>query len=246
VTDVTATVKYYGDYVTLTDVLILETYDPILTETADILGEQAGLSLDTMLRDIMAAGTTIQYASTAVSDGTVTAAMKLTRDEVKQAVRTLRGNNAKVITKMIDPSTGYNTVPVGNSYVGIVSEDSAFDLDDATGWIPVEKYPNKSNVMPDEIGALGNVRFVMSTNAYVATGLGAGGVDVHYTIILGQNAVAQTRISTAALKNIVKPLGSAGTADPLDQRATSGWKASYVAKILNQNNLVVIHNGVSA
>ena len=246
VTDITATVKYYGDYVTLTDQLVLETYDPILTETAEILGEQAGDSLDQLCRDIMAAGTSIQYASVASSDDTLTAAMKLTREEIKEAVRTLRGNNAKPITSMIDPSTGYNTVPIGKSYVGIVSEDTAYDLDDATGCIPVEKYPSKAGVMPDEIGSLANVRFIMSTNAYQLATANADSGPVHYTIILGQNAVAQTRISGAALQNIVKPLGSAGTADPLNQRATSGWKASYIAKILDQNNLVVIHHGVTA
>jgi len=246
VTDVTATVKYYGDYVTLTDRVLLETYDPILTETAEILGDQAGDSLDQLCRDVVAAGTTIQYASTAVSDITVTAAMKLTREEVKEAVRTLRGNNAKPITSMIDPSTGYNTVPIGKSFVGIVSEDTAYDLDDATGWIPVEKYPSKAGVMPDEIGALGNVRFIMTTNAFEDTDGGVGGIPVHYTIILAQNAYAQTRISGAALQNIVKPLGSAGTADPLNQRMTSGWKAAYICKILTQGNLVVIHHGVTA
>ena len=246
VTDITATVAYYGDYVTLTDQVSLETYDPILTETAEILGDQAGDSLDQLCRNVMAAGTTIQYASTAVSTATVTSAMKLTRDEVKQAVRTLRGNNARPLTTMIDPSTGYNTVPIGKSYVGIVSEDTAYDLDDATGWIPVEKYPSKSGVMPDEIGSLANVRFIMTHNAYVNAGAGAGGVDVHYTVILGENAVAQTRISGAALQNIVKPLGSAGTADPLNQRMTSGWKAAYVARILNQGFLVVVQHGVTA
>jgi N4-gp56 family major capsid protein len=246
VTDVTATVLYYGDYVTLTDKLIVETYDPILTETAEILGEQAGDSLDRLCRDVVAAGTTIQYASVAVANGGITSAMKFTRDEAKQAVRTLRGNNAKPVTSMIDPNTGYNTVPIGKSFVAICSEDTAFDLDDATGWIPLEKYPSKTGVMPDEIGALANIRFVMTTNAYVASGEGAGGVDVHYTLVFGQNAYAQSRISGQALKNIVKPLGSAGTADPLDQRSTSGWKAAYVAKILEQGYLVVVRHGVSA
>jgi N4-gp56 family major capsid protein len=246
VTDVLATVLQYGDFVTLTDVVQMETYDPILTETAEILGEQAGDSIDQLARAVLAAGTTIQYASTATADNEITAAMVLNRAEVKEAVRTLRGNNAKPITSMIDPSTGYNTVPVGRSFVGIVSEDTAFDLDDATGWIPVEKYPNKSNVMEDEIGALGNVRFIMSTNAYVSSAAGSGGVDVHYSIILAQNAYAITRISGESLKNIVKPLGSAGTADPLDQRSTSGWKLTFVAKILNQNFMVVVHHGVSA
>lgn len=246
VTDVTATVLQYGDYVTLTDIVEMETLDPILTETAEILGEQAGDSIDQLMRTVIAAGTTIQYASTAIADGSITAAMVLNRAEVKEAVRTLRGNNAKPITSMIDPSTGYNTVPVGRSFVGIVSEDTAYDLDDATGWIPVEKYPNKSNVMQDEIGSLGGVRFVMSTNAYSLPTSNLHGGPVHYTPIFGMNAYAMTRISGETLKNIVKPLGSAGTADPLNQRSTSGWKLTFVGKILNQNFLVVVHHGVTA
>lgn len=246
VTDITATVAQYGDYVTLTDVVQYETPDPILTEAAEVLGEQAGDTLDQLCRDVIAAGTTVQYASTATATNEITAAMTLNRAEVKEAVRTLRGNNAKPLMSMIDPNTGYNTVPVGRSYVGIVSEDTAYDLDDATGWIPVEKYPNKSNVMMDEIGALANVRFVMTTNAKVSSAGGADSNDVHYTLIFGKDAYAQTRISGESLKNIVKPLGSAGTADPLDQRSTSGWKATYVAKILNQNFLVRVEHGVSA
>jgi N4-gp56 family major capsid protein len=198
------------------------------------------------MRTVLAAGTTIQYASTAAADTDITAAMVLDRAEVKEAVRTLRGNNAKPVTSMIDPSTGYNTVPVGRSFIGIVSEDTAYDLDDATGWIPVEKYPNKSTVMEDEIGSLANVRFIMTSNAYVSSAGGAAANDVHYSLIFGQNAYAMTRISGQTLMNIVKPLGSAGTADPLNQRSTSGWKLTFVGKILNQNFLVVVHHGVSA
>lgn len=246
VTDVTATALQYGDYVTITDKVMMETYDPILTETAEILGDQAGDSIDQLMRTVLAAGTTIQYASTASADTDITAAMVLNRAEVKEAVRTLRGNNAKPVTTMIDASTGYNTVPVGKSFIGIVSEDTAYDLDDATGWIPVEKYPNKSTVMEDEIGSLAGVRFIMSSNAYVSAAGGAASNDVHYSLIFGQNAYAMTRISGETLTNIVKPLGSAGTADPLNQRATSGWKLTFVGKILNQNFLVVVHHGVSA
>ena len=246
VTDVSATALQYGDYVTLTDKVLVETFDPILTETAEILGEQAGDSLDQLMRDVLVAGATKQYASTATSTITISAAMKLTREEVKQAVRTLKGGNAKMVTSMIDPSTGYNTVPVGRSFIGIVSEDTAYDLDDATGWIPVEKYPNKSMVMPNEIGALAGVRFLESTNAKVSAAGGLNGNDVHHTLIFGQNAYAQTRISGESLMNIVKPLGSAGTADPLNQRSTSGWKATYVAKVLNSAFIVDIEHGVSA
>lgn len=246
VTDSEATVQYYGDYVTLTDVVLTETIDPVLTEAAEVLGEQAGASVDALARDVLAAGTNIQWASTATQDSQVTSAMIINRSEVKQAVRNLRGNNARPVTSMIDPSTGWNTVPVGKSFIGIVSEDTAYDLDDAVGFIPVEKYPNKSMVMEDEIGALANVRFIMTTNAKINAGAGASSNDVHYTLIFGKEAYAQTRISGKTLMNIVKPLGSAGTADPLNQRSTSGWKLSYVAKILNQGFLVVLRHAVTA
>jgi len=245
-TDITATVLYYGDYVTITDKVQVETIDPILTETAEILGDQAGDSLDQIGRDIFVAGASAQYASTATATNEISAAMKITRDEVKQSVRTLRGGNCKPVTTMINPADGYNTVPIGKSFIGIVSEDVAYDLDDATGWVPVEKYPNKANVMEDEIGSLANVRFLMTTNAKVESAGGVDSNDVHHVLIFGQNAFAQTRISGVALQNIVHPLGSAGTADPLNQRSTSGWKAAYVAKVLNSAYVVDLQVGVSA
>jgi len=244
VTDVSATVLQYGDYVTLTDKVLMETYDPILTETSEILGEQAGDSLDQLCRNVQVASASAQYASTATTVATVDSAMKLDRAEVKEAVRTLKNNNAKPVTSMINPSTGYNTTPINRAFIGIVHPYSTYDLDDATGWIPVEKYPNKADVMPDEVGSLAGVRFIESSNAYSTAGTLV--TTVYGTLIFGQNAYAQTRISGEALKNIVKPLGSAGTADPLDQRSTSGWKATYVAKVLNANWILVIYHAVSS
>jgi N4-gp56 family major capsid protein len=239
-----ATVAQYGDYVTLTDVVLMETYDPILTETAEILGEQAGDSLDQLCRAVLVAGASEQFASTATTVATVASGMKLDRDEVKEAVRTLKNNNAKPVTQMINPSTGYNTTPINRAFIGIVHPYTTYDLDDATGWIPVEKYPNKGDVMPDEIGSLAGVRFLESSNAYTVAGTLV--TTVYGTLIFGQNAYAQSRISGEALKNIVKPLGSAGTADPLDQRTTSGWKATYVAAVLNANFIIVIYHAVSS
>lgn len=246
VTDVTAQINYYGDFVTLTDKVNIESIDPILTETATILGEQVGDSLDQIMRDILLAGTTVQYASTASARTDITAAMKLTRAEVKEAVRTLKRNNARPVLGMVNPSTGYNTTPIGKSFVGIVHPDTTNDLMEETGWIPVEKYPNKGDVMPGEVGSLAGVRFVESTNAKVWTGAGASSADVYGTIIFGRHAYAMTRISGQTLTNIVKPLGSAGADDPLNQRATSGWKLTFAGKILQQLWLVRVEHGATA
>ena len=172
--------------------------------------------------------------------------MKLTRQEIREAVRTLQSNDAAKITRMVNASTGFNTTPLNAAFVGIISENTLYDLKNETGWVPVQEYATQQNIMPGEVGSLDEVRFVMTTNAKIFAAGGAGSVDVHGTMILGSDYYGISRISGAALKNIVKPLGSAGTADPLDQRSTSGWKASFVAKRLNENFAVRIEHGVSS
>lgn len=243
VTDISATVAQYGDYITLTDVLQFSTLDPILTETADLLGQQAGNTLDQIARDVMVAGSTVQYAANATTTNTVTASMTLTRAEIREAVRTLQNNDAKKVTRMVNPSTGFNTSPLNAAFVGIISPSTLFDLKDEPGFIPVEEYASQSNVMEGEVGAMDDVRFVMTTNASTTAGTLT---TVHRTLILAQDYYGISRISGEAMKNIIKPLGSAGTADPLEQRSTSGWKATFVAKRLNENFCVRIEHGVTA
>lgn len=244
-TDITAEVEWYGDFITLTDEVLIESIDPILVEAAEVLGEQLADSLDQLCRDIVAAGTTVQYASTATSTGTVTSAMLMTRAEVKEMVLTLKNNDAKPLTSRIDPNTGYNTVPLNRCFVMIATPSTVHDLSDATGWVPLEKYPNKGDIMPGEQGSVGGVRVIETTNAKVKTGEGSGSIDVHCSLVLAKNAYGISRISGEAVRNIVKPLGSGGSTDPLDQRGTSGWKASFVAKILQQTYMGRIEHAVS-
>ncbi len=243
ITDITATPLQYGDYVTLTDYLQFTTLDPLLTETADLLGQQAGNSLDQIARDVLVAGSTVQYASSAISTNTVTASMTFTRAEIREAVRTLQNNDAKKVTRMVNPSTGFNTSPLNAAYIGIIDPSTLFDLKDESGFIPVEEYASQTGVMEGEVGALDDVRFVMTTNGSTTTGSLA---TVHRTLILAQDYYGISRISGQAMRNIIKPLGSAGTADPLEQRSTSGWKATFVAKRLNENFAVRIEHGVTA
>lgn len=248
VTDSYATVAQYGDYVTLTDKLKMETEDPVETEATQVLAEQAALTFDNLDRDILAATTTIQYASTATQRTDITAAMKLTVSEIREAVRTMKNNKAKKLTSMVSASSGYNTTPVDACYVAIVHPNATFDLKSDSAWVPVEKYAGsvKGGVMPGEVGKLDEVRFIETTEAKVYTGAGSSSADVYATLIFGANAYGVTRISSEALKTIRKQLGSAGSADPLDQRATIGWKGTRVTKILDQLNMLKIEHGVSA
>ena len=248
VTDITATVSQYGDYITGSDVVQYETEDPILTETASILGDQASDTLDELTRDILVAGTNVFYAGTAVSRVTVASTDLIDATVIKKVVRLMKNNKARKMLEMLDATTGISTTPINSCYIALVHPNTTFGLKalTATGFIPVEKYASQKNVMDGEIGAIDEVRFVESTNCKIFAGAGAGGIDVYATIVLADQAYGATRITGEGLKNIVHPLGSAGTADALDQRWTSGWKSTFVAKILNDAFLVRIEHAVSA
>lgn len=246
VTDITAEALQYGDYVIVTDVLDFTTQDPELTEAGEILGDQAGDTVDQLARDVMNAGTNVYYPSTYTSRIQITGSDLITTLLVQKVVRLLKNNKAKKLTQMVDASDGFNTNAINSCFIGIIHPNVAFTLKELSGFVKVENYGNKSSVMESEIGKYDEVRFVETTNAKVFTGLGAAGIDVYSTLIFGAQAYGATKISGEGLRNIVKPLGSGGTADPLDQRATSGWKLTFVAKILNNDFIVRIETAAAA
>jgi N4-gp56 family major capsid protein len=240
VTDITATVAQYGDYITVTDVVTYESEDAVLMEAAEIMGDQNGDTIDQLCRDVMNAGTGAIYAGSGnAATADVAAGDVIALANLDSAIANLKANNAKKITRQVNASTGYNTSPIKAAFISIIHPVIAVKVRTlavaATMWTPVEKYASQSGVMEGEIGSYDDIRFVETNNAKNKAGQGTGNIDVYCTLVFGANAYGITRISGEALKNIVKPLGSAGSADPLDQRATSGWKATFVAKILNEN-----------
>lgn len=77
------------------------------------------------------------------------------------------------------------------------------------------------------------------TTIYPGEG-GANGVDIYSTLIMGADAYGTTELTDGGLQHITKQLGSAGTADPLEQRATCGWKATKVSELLVPQYIVRI------
>ncbi len=69
---------------------------------------------------------------------------------------------------------------------------------------------------------------------------GLEGRDVYSTLIIGENAYGTTEIAGGGLEHIVKQLGSAGAADPLNQRGSCGWKATKAAVRLVEPYMVRI------
>ena len=242
-----ATVKQYGGYVTLSDMLILSAIDNNVVQATKLIASQAGRTLDTITREILNAGTVVQFADGVVSSranlvgGSTTESENnyLTVDAIKQAVRTLEAQDAPKIN-------GY--------YVGIIHPNVKYDLMKDPDWKTPHEYVDTNNVYQNEIGELYGVRFVQSSRAKVwsnaaknkATGTAvASSRDVYSTLILADDAYGVTDINGGGLEHIVKQLGSAGSGDPLNQRATIGWKATKTAEILVQQYMVRIETTAS-
>ena len=298
-----ATVAQYGGYVELTDLLILTAIDNNLCMATKLLGSQAGRTLDTITREVLAGGTNVQYGENAVParymlvGGKQSGNHYLSVDAIRRAVRFLKNQNAEKIK---------------GSYIAIVHPDCAYDLMSDPNWKTPNQYADPANIMEGEIGKIEGVRFIESSEAkvfhaedlasnartllvnnssgytgagqinfdggsveagalvgrYILIGnqrafvgantassmtlytdstkstqasiscqdnaiiypgeAGAEGRDVYATMVFGENAYGTTEITGGGLELIVKQLGSAGTCDPLNQRATVGWKATKV------------------
>ncbi len=305
-----ATVNQYGDYVTVSDMLDLTAIDNNILEATVILGDQAGRTLDTVTREVINAGTNVQYAA-----GEVNARHELDESHimtvaaVKKAVNTLKKGLAKKIN---------------GDYIAIIHSNVAYDLMNDSEWQNVKDY-NPTDWYEGEIGRIFGCRFIETTEAKIFKGedltsdnatlsvktalssasntvsvnetisaedadklvgrsvligenrytvaavadgsitfeesvlttdatenaviypgeAGKDGMDVYSTLFIGADAYGITEVEGGGLKTIIKQLGSAGSGDPLDQRATVGWKAVKTAAILSQPFMVRVETASS-
>ena len=239
---ITATVAQYGGFIELSDVLLLTAIDNNLMQATTALASQAGRTLDTITREVLNGGTNVQFAEGQVAaranlvGGSTTDSENhyLTVEAVRKAVRTL-----KVM----------NTPRINGGYVGIIHPDCAHDLMSDPKWVNVKTYSDPEGIYEGEIGKIEGVRFVETSEAKLWKKAGkdkssgtatASARDVYSTLILGANAYGVTEVTGGGLEHIVKQLGSAGTSDPLNQRATAGWKATKVAERLVEEYMVRI------
>ena len=242
---VTATVSQYGDFIVQSDVLELTAVDNTILEATKLLGRQAGVTLDTVTRNVMVGGTNVMYAPKInASTGAETAVVSragldntcvLTVNLVEQVVAELRAQNAPTID---------------GDYIGIIHPYTAYDLMRDPDWRDPHKYADTTNLYEGEIGKIGGVRFVQSTEAKIwrdsTCPAQSGATPAYYAVFaslfFGDNAYGVTEVEGAGLQTIVKQKGSAGTADPLDQRSSVGWKAMETAKILMEPYMIRVEH----
>lgn len=249
VTDVTATLAQYGGFVTITDMVQWTNQDPVLTEVGEVLGEQGGTTIDQVRRDVLAAGTNVIYTNGSARNtlNTVISAVAL-----RMAIRALGRQNAKFLRNMLAATVGIGTTPIRAAYIGFAHVDTEAELEGVSGYKPTSEYSAAMKAEEDEAGSYRHIRFFRSTNCKVFANAGAavggdgmistGGAnnDVYATVIVAKNAYGVCPLQGRAMENILKPLGSGD--DPLNQRGTSGWKATTTTKILNDNFMTRIEH----
>lgn len=160
VSSVTATVEQYGDYITTSDMFNLTAVDNILSETQIVLGDQAGRTLDTVVREKVNAGLNVQYGDgskssrASLTGGADSGNDYLTVAAVKRAAATLKRNNAAPFKD--------------GCYVAIIHPDTANDLTNDPEW-KVMQQADKTDWGDGVIGKIHGVVFVESSEAKVFT-----------------------------------------------------------------------------
>ena len=185
---VTVTLEEYGNATVTTAKLRASSFLPVDPVAANAVGYNAGLSIDTIARTAIQAGSNVIYATGGTDTATARIDMDtddtITSKDIRRAVAALRGANVPTF---------------GGNYVGFIHPDVSYDLrgiSDASGWRDSYKYTNAMPLYNGEIGMFEGVRFIESAraplfaNAYNGSGaVGTG--DSYGTLVMGQQALAK-------------------------------------------------------
>ena len=233
ITNVTATVAQYGSYITFSDKIDEVGIDPFVTETLEVQGEQAGETLDTIVRDIIAGGTNFFYVGGGVQRADVAAAHTVDGATMRRVRQIMARNNVRPLA--------------GNDYVAFIHPDIAYDIMGDAAWVNANQYAGSTKLFNGEIGKLYGVRYIETTMAPIYENEGAGAaVDVYATLVIGKDAYGIPDIAGSAKpETIVKQVGSSGVGDPLNQRGSCGWKCMLTAVRLQELAILRVESACS-
>lgn len=252
-TDITARLNQYGDWVMITDVVKDTHEDPVINETSEILGEQAGETWDVLRAGILKAGTNVLYANgTARSDVNTVISKTLLR----KAERALLAQHAKPLRSIIQAGPKVGTSPIAAAFIAVCHTDLKMDLEALADWTPVNEYPSTAGLINGEMGSSGAFRFVGDNN--VASWADSGGeagsmkttsasnADVYPVLVFGKDAYGLCPLAgNESVKTYINN-PKATDSDPLAQRGTYGWKGWTSSVILNDLWMIRLEVAVTA
>lgn len=239
-TQVTATLAEYGTYTTIGSLFKMTSIDTDLKEHVEVHGQNAGESIDNLIRLELSANATRQIVNTATvasNTSTIHTSDVITGLEIRRAVRTLKLAKAPRFP--------------GALYRGVIGPQVAMDLMGNSEWLDAHRYTTSDAIERGVIGKLHGVEFVESNNPTVnlSGGFSTSTTDVanvYETYIFGRGSYAMVSLdSFDSPKIYVKNPGSGDTSNPLDLWSTVGWKMPFACKTLNSNFMVKILTGAT-
>jgi len=237
--DYTVTMAQYGDYMTISDVVMDTHEDPILAQATEVLGESAALTIETIRYNVLKAGVNVFYANGGARSSVNTVITQALQRSVTTA---LLRQNAKRITSVVKSTPDFRTEPVEAAFIGLHHPDLDSDIRNMTGYVNPKQY---GTVTPfeNETGSVEMVRYLSSTvfapfpDAGGAKGLmrstSGTNADVYPVLYIARDAygIVPLKGKDALTPMVVNPKPAPG--DPLAQRGTVGWKAYTACVILN-------------
>ncbi len=241
-TNVSATLADYGNVTNVATLYSMTGIEEGLQEHIEVHAQNAGESIDRLIRQELASGATAQIATGATLATDIMTTDVFSGVEIRKAVRTLKNNKAQKFP--------------GGLYRGIIGPDTAYDLFGDSEWLDAHRYTTSDAIERGVVGKLHGVEFVESNNQHkdVSAGLSgspvtatsAGVVAVFSNFIFGQNAYGVINLgSISAPKVYVKNPGEGDTSNPLNQFSTVGWKMPFAVKVLNANWIINVKTGAT-
>jgi N4-gp56 family major capsid protein len=194
---VTVTLVEQGAAAGVTRKLVGTSYLDVLSDVANIVGYNAGISLDTLAATALYAGTNVEFVGQA-SQAAITASDELTAHIIRQEVAALRAANVMPLE--------------GGLYAGFMHPDVAVDIMEETGgagWHEPANYSDANRRWNGQVGVFEGVRWMVTPRPAPLTDAGATTVDVYQTLIVGRDALAKavaSRVSGETPEFIVSPV----------------------------------------
>lgn len=225
--DIDAQIQFYGTYVQINEQVTLQNQDPVLNECAARLGVSLRQTEDQLTSSMLASSASVINCVGGVNGDNPT---ELTRSDVDEVVRALLGNNAYTIMDNIEGEDRFGTAPVRDAYFGLCHTDLTADMDNIAGFIQKNQYPAPMNALRSEWGAIGNIRFLVSSIGSIIQNASANGANVYNIFCVGMEAYACIEQDGYSASFIYRPPIYDG---PLALNASVGYKFAEVPRITN-------------
>jgi N4-gp56 family major capsid protein len=231
-TTISAKIEFYGTYVTINEQVTLTSKDPVLNHAAARLGVCMRQTEDELTRDMLAATVTKVHCVAGANGDNPT---EISQSDISDVTRILLGADAYTILDSIEGEDRFGTGPVRSAYFAFAHTDLVKDLEATGGFTHSSQYPSQTNVLRSEWGAVGNLRFLISSIGSKELMKSNKGRSVYNVFAVGLEAYSCIEQDGHSSKFLYRPPIFDG---PLALNASAGIKFAEVPSILNDDWIV--------